>query len=194
MAILNRLNMLRAWDFADAAHLGQVRKYTHEPYITHPVAVATNFADNFSEDMFGNPDEFSAAVQAAFLHDTVEDTNTTIEGIEEKFGTLVAEYVWFLTKTPACVGNRELRKKLDRKRLQFAPEPVRLIKILDVMHNATSIAKYDLEFAVTFYIETAMLFDAIDANRLMLWARNTSPMSEQIYNEFLDFTKKLPVV
>jgi (p)ppGpp synthase/HD superfamily hydrolase len=193
MTILRRFNMLRAWEFAEAAHTGQVRKYTYEPYITHPVAVATNFADNFSEDICGGPEEFSAAVQAAFLHDTVEDTSTTIDDIAAKFGALVAEYVWFLTKTPACVGNRELRKKLDRKRLQFAPAPVRLIKILDVMHNATSIAKHDLEFSVTFYIETAALFDAIDANRLMLSARNTSPMSEQIYNQFLDFTKQLPV-
>ena len=69
-----------AYTFGAAAHKGQTRK-TGEPYITHPVAVAQELADMRLD---------SEAIMAAILHDTVEDTDATLEEITEQFGGEVA--------------------------------------------------------------------------------------------------------
>jgi (p)ppGpp synthase/HD superfamily hydrolase len=72
--------IVRAYEFGAAAHEGQTRK-TGEPYISHPVAVAQSLAEMYLD---------SEAIMAAILHDTVEDTDATLEQIEEKFGHEVA--------------------------------------------------------------------------------------------------------
>jgi GTP pyrophosphokinase len=78
-----------AYELAREAHKSQVRK-SGEPYIFHPIAVACIVAE---ELMLGaNP------VIAAFLHDVVEDTPTTIEEIQERFGEDVAFLVRVVTK------------------------------------------------------------------------------------------------
>lgn len=83
---MNRENTLaeRAAEFAKAAHAGQVRKGTETPYIVHPMAVM-EIVSGITED-----EEVRAA---AVLHDTVEDTETTQEDIENLFGRRVAELV-----------------------------------------------------------------------------------------------------
>ena len=72
--------VIGAYEFGAAAHEGQTRK-TGEPYISHPVAVAQSLAEMYLD---------SEAIMAAILHDTVEDTEATLEEIEEKFGREVA--------------------------------------------------------------------------------------------------------
>ena len=72
------LILYKAIRFANIAHHGQVRKYTLEPYINHPLAVAEiieNYAGTWGQTM----------LCAAVLHDTVEDTETTIDEIFEHF-------------------------------------------------------------------------------------------------------------
>ena len=66
--------------FATAAHaaVGQMRKYTNDPYIVHPIRVATTVAK------FGGTDEMIAA---AYLHDVVEDTGVSIVDILDMFGS-----------------------------------------------------------------------------------------------------------
>ena len=77
-----------AIEFATEAHGDQKRKYTGEPYITHPIAVMEIVREvPHTEEM----------LMAAVLHDTVEDTPVTIEDIKTKFGTKVAELVDGLT-------------------------------------------------------------------------------------------------
>jgi (p)ppGpp synthase/HD superfamily hydrolase len=149
-----------ALQFATTAHEGQVRKYTGEAYITHPIAVANNVAI-FYEQVFGI-DAPQELVMAAVLHDVVEDSDVTIEEIDEMFGGEVAEYVWWLTKPPAFVGNRHARKALDRARLALAPPEVRLVKLNDILHNMRSINQYDENFGPDFRRESGALFVAMD--------------------------------
>lgn len=155
--------------FARNAHGDQVRKYTGEPYVEHCFAVASMFRA-FLEVA---TKDFWDAFAAAILHDTVEDTDVTIEQIQQQFGDKVAEYVWYLTKPPAFVGNRAKRKELDRARLAAAPDIVKLIKICDIMHNATSIEEFDPKFWETFRLEVIIMFEQIGAedvwNRLVHW-------------------------
>ena len=97
------------------------------------------------------------------LHDVVEDCEVTIEEIEQLFGEEIAEYVWYLTKPPSFVGDREKRKRLDRARLQEAPALVRFVKVMDIWHNSLSIREHDPEFYKTFREESKLMLDAMNA-------------------------------
>src|SRR5262249_47136116 len=93
--------------FATAAHeaIGQVRKYTGEPYITHPEAVA-----GIVSCVRGHTYRM---IVAAWLHDTVEDTKVRIETIRDIFGDTIAYMVADLTNVPKEAGNRAKRHALD---------------------------------------------------------------------------------
>jgi len=70
--------------YAAEAHSGQTRKGHETPYVVHPVAVGREL------ERYGADD---ALVAAGFLHDTVEDTDTTLDDIEDAFGPEVADLV-----------------------------------------------------------------------------------------------------
>ena len=156
-----------AMDFAEEMHEGQVRKYTGEEYVNHPYAVYEllgEFFDKFPE--YFAEEEQHSALTAALLHDTVEDTAATIEDIEHRFGAQTAEYVWYMTKVPGFVGNRQKRKTMDAERLAQAPLIVKCIKFFDVYHNAQSIFEHDPEFTPTFVQETINLLAAMNITDL----------------------------
>lgn len=153
-----------ALTFATKAHSNQKRKYTGEDYITHPIAVADMIEEYFdcAELMpFSMPVSTTVAMSVALLHDVVEDTSYNHKDIREQFGDEVAKGVWFLTDVEKFVGNRSLRKKLDRDRLAKAPYWVRLIKKFDIQHNAESIKKHDPKFWGIFKRETDELLEAM---------------------------------
>jgi len=103
--------VLRARDFAYAAHnaIEHRRKYTGEPYTTHLQRVA---------QLVESVDGDESMIAAAYLHDTVEDTSTTIEDIRSAFGDDVAYLVSYLTDiSKPDDGNRKLRKKMDREHI-----------------------------------------------------------------------------
>jgi (p)ppGpp synthase/HD superfamily hydrolase len=127
----------KAYRYAAKAHYRQTRKYTRTPYIEHPVAVANLVAS------VGGSTEM---VQAALLHDVVEDTSFTLMGIQRNFGTVVAAYVDVLTDPPLEAGNRKTRKEIQRNRLSKGGYAVHTIKVADMIHNAKSIAEYDPNF------------------------------------------------
>ena len=151
----SRIEHARIW--AGMKHKGQCRKYTGEPYFEHPLAVAELVREQGLSE---------TAIVAAILHDTVEDTDATLEEVWELFGEEVAEYVWYLTKPPEFVGNRSVRKEHDRNRLSLAPEEVKFIKFFDIIHNAGSIKKHDMTFYNVWRHEMQLLFLAMDVHSL----------------------------
>jgi len=158
--------MYEALKFATKMHEGQVRKYTGEEYITHPVAVA-DIVEIYLDKKGYSEEDIMMAVQVALLHDTVEDTVATMEDIEDKFGDEVAKGVWFLTKTPNYVGNRKFRKELCEARLREAPEIIRILKTADMFHNSLSIEEHDPKFWNLFKEETVSLLIAMDTLEVM---------------------------
>jgi len=148
-------NQAKLW--ATKKHEGQIRKYTGEPYIEHPIAVSELVREHGLSE---------TAIIAAILHDTVEDTEATMEEVVKLFGEDVAEYVWYLTKPPEFVGDRAKRKEHDRNRLALAPEEVKFIKFYDILHNAGSIKKHDPDFYATWKYEMQLLFLAMDIHSL----------------------------
>jgi guanosine-3',5'-bis(diphosphate) 3'-pyrophosphohydrolase len=157
----------RARVFATAAHaaVGQVRKYTFEPYIVHPAEVAKIVRDAGGSE---------AMVAAAWLHDTVEDTGVTIETIRAEFGVEVAELVGWLTDVSRPEhGNRAHRKALDRAHSAAAPAEAQTVKLADLIANTRSIMAHDVAFAKTYLEEKRLLLAVMTKGdaRLMAEAR-----------------------
>ena len=120
------------------AHDGQRRKYTGEPYSTHPIAVSK---------IVETVDHTPEMVMAALLHDVVEDTDVTFREIREQFGTKVAELVHYCTNVSDKVdGNRAFRKKMDADHFALGPADSQTIKVADLIHNSLSIIPYDQKF------------------------------------------------
>lgn len=145
----------RARIFATAAHaaVGQLRKYTFEPYIVHPAEVAKTV-----EDIGGSPE----MVAAAWLHDTVEDTGVTNEIIRAEFGAEVAELVGWLTDVSRPDhGNRAARKAVDRAHTAAAPAEAQTIKLADLIANTRSIVAHDAEFAKVYLAEKRQLLEVM---------------------------------
>jgi (p)ppGpp synthase/HD superfamily hydrolase len=143
----------RAIEFATIAHEGQVRKYTGEPYITHPIAVAKIVA---------TVPHTTEMLVAAILHDTVEDTDVTLEDIEREFGKEVMTLVFWLTDvSQPSDGNRAQRKAVDRAHLAMAPAAAQTIKVCDLIHNTASIRQRDPDFWVVYRKEKLLLMDIL---------------------------------
>ncbi|MDQ3979279.1 MAG: HD domain-containing protein, partial [Actinomycetota bacterium] len=124
----------RAYEVAAEAHEGQVR-VSGDPYIQHPVAVATILAELGLDDV---------TVAAALLHDAVEDTRLSIDEIRQEFGEEVASMVDGVTKLDRLrFENREAAQAATmRKMLVAMANDIRvlLIKLADRLHNMRTIA------------------------------------------------------
>ena len=173
----NRL-VRTAFYFAEKAHDGQQRKYTGEPYIVHPLAVASlvTFA--------GGSDE---AVAAALLHDVVEDTDVTNAEIAEEFGMDVAGLVAEVTDVSKPEdGNRAVRKAIDRDHLKRASPSGMTIKLADMIDNSRSIAEGDPKFAKVYMAECADLLPHLSGGSRMLWTMAAKQIDRYFQTSFAD--------
>lgn len=118
----------RAYVVAERAHRGQRRK-SGDPYITHPVAVATILAD------LGMT---VPTLAAALLHDTVEDTSYTLDALRRDFGDEVAMLVDGVTKLDKVVYGDAAQAETVRKMVVAMARDIRVlvIKLADRLHNA----------------------------------------------------------
>ena len=119
----------KAYNFAKEAHDGQLR-YSGQPYIIHPVAVATILVDLCMDYQ---------SVVAALLHDTVEDTDVSLENVKNEYGEDVAKLVDGVTKlgkVPLSTKEEEQAENI-RKMLLAMSEDIRviIIKLADRLHN-----------------------------------------------------------
>jgi (p)ppGpp synthase/HD superfamily hydrolase len=140
---------------ANTAHtaVGQMRKYTHEPYIVHPREVA-EIVRAYGGD--------TIQIQAALLHDVVEDTSITVEFIADMFGKEVATMVdWLTDVSNPYDGNRDTRKAMDREHLSRAPRDAQFVKVADMISNSKSIGDHAAGFAKIYMKEKELLLEAM---------------------------------
>ncbi len=150
-----------AYRFSEKAHSGQKRR-SGEAYISHPVSVAC-IAARFHLD--------SQSIQAALLHDVVEDTQVTESDIELKFGKQVSILVTGLSKLDKVEFQdaNEAQAENFRKMLLAMTQDVRvmLIKLSDRLHNMQTIQSLDESKKIRIAQETVDIYAPI-ANRLGL--------------------------
>lgn len=147
--------IIQAAHLAKAAHWNQARKWTERPYITHPARVAMR--------VMLRSDCSTAMVCAAWLHDTLEDTEVTVERIENRIGGDVAKLVVELTNTSKAVkgATREQRKQMDRERLAEVSREARIIKLIDRIDNLCELPKAAGDFRRMYLEESMQLRQAL---------------------------------
>jgi len=158
------LTMLRAaFDFAEQAHRGQVR-ITGEPYISHPLAAGQILADLGIDPV---------AVAAAILHDVPEDTDNTLQDVEEKFGTEVAQLVDGVTKLSKFSTHTHEQQQAENIRKMFLAmaDDIRvvLIKLADRLHNMRTLYALPSEKQERIARQTLEIYAPL-AERLGIWS------------------------
>ena len=147
----------KAFKVADRCHTGQKRK-SGDPYITHPVAVTTILAELGAS---------GATLIAGLLHDTVEDTDYTLEQLTEDFGAEVAELVDGVTKLDKVTYGEHAQAETVRKMVIAMAKDIRVlvIKLADRLHNARTWRFVSPESAAKKAKETLEIFAPL-AHRL----------------------------
>jgi guanosine-3',5'-bis(diphosphate) 3'-pyrophosphohydrolase len=158
----DREMLVRAHEVAERAHKGQFR-LSGEPYIEHPLSVAGILADLRLD---------ADTLAAALLHDTVEDTDVTLEWLRAEFGDHVARLVNGVTK----LGKIHMRSREQvqaeniRKMLVAMAEDIRvvLIKLGDRLHNMRTVDALPPERRQRIARETLDIYAPL-AHRLGIW-------------------------
>lgn len=157
----------KAFNFANQAHKG-IKRRSGEPYIMHPIAVASIVCNEIGLG--------STSICAALLHDVVEDTDYTVEDIENIFGTKIAQIVDGLTKISGGIfGDRASAQAENFKKLLLTMSNdirVILIKIADRLHNMRTLGSMLPNKQYKIAGETLYIYAPL-ANRLGLYKIKT---------------------
>ena len=157
----------KAFNFANQAHKG-IKRRSGEPYIMHPIAVASIVCDEIGLG--------STSICAALLHDVVEDTDYTVEDIENIFGPKIAQIVDGLTKISGGIfGDRASAQAENFKNFLLTMSNdirVILIKIADRLHNMRTLGSMLPNKQYKIAGETLYIYAPL-ANRLGLYKIKT---------------------
>ena len=122
----------RAANYAAKAHETQIRKLSGNHFIEHPFEVL-ELVRGISDDI--------PTLQAAILHDTVEDTRVTFDDLRREFGDEAACIVWGVTKDET-ITNKAKQKQAYLHRLKYeAPDASVTVAIADKLHNLTDLVE-----------------------------------------------------
>lgn len=157
----------KAFNFANQAHKG-IRRRSGEPYIMHPLAVAQIVCNEIGLG--------STSICAALLHDVVEDTDYTIDDIENLFGSKIAQIVDGLTKISGGIfaDRASLQTENFKKLLLTMSDDIRviLIKMADRLHNMRTLDSLAPSKQYKIAGETLYIYAPL-ANRLGLYKIKT---------------------
>lgn len=175
------LNKITA--FTDNAHGGQMRKYTPERYIVHPVRVMQTCKE-YTESI--------PVLAAALLHDVLEDTPVNAAQMRDflmqvmnsddadKTLALVIEMTDVYVKDDYPSLNRKARKELEIKRIETTSPDAQTIKYADIIDNCSEITKHDPGFAPRFLKECMAILKVADKGNPELRQRALMLLKEKI--------------
>jgi GTP pyrophosphokinase len=158
--------ILRAFEVAYESHKG-IRRKSGEPYILHPIEVARIAGEEIGLGAKG--------VSAALLHDVVEDTDITVEDIQNMFGEKIASIVDGLTKLSEVMDQTKSKQAENfRKLLLSMVEDIRviLIKLADRLHNMRTLDSMDENKRLKIAAETIFFYAPV-AHRMGLYGIKT---------------------
>lgn len=154
-----------ALQYATKAHAGQTRS-GGDPYISHPVRVADHIRK------YKQSHNLDALISAAYLHDTIEDTDTTQEVLHDLFGGLVASLVQELTSDPAQIKKMGKAQYLAHKMAAMSSYAL-VIKLADRLDNVKDITTAKTpEWRIKYAKETNHILDYIEKTRALSGTHN----------------------
>lgn len=177
----------KAKETAIKAHEGQYRKGRDEqgnkiPYSQHPIDVAELLKKVKTSK------KMEELVSAAYLHDTIEDTNMTYENIKDEFGELVADLVQQLSSDPKEVKRLGKTDYLINKMLNMSSWGL-VIKLADRAANTSDMAKANPTFRKKYIKETNKILQALETNRELTLSQKR--LVKIIYNNMYRSIKEL---
>ena len=156
----NELITDKALEFARKKHKGQMRKNnTPVEYITHPINVA-----NLVKKYANNKENIDDLVSSAYLHDTLEDTNTTYKELICNFGNLISNLVKELTNNDVLKKEMGKTKYLSMKMTSMSDDAL-IIKLCDRLDNVSSLYDTNKAFIDKYLRETISILNYIIDNR-----------------------------
>lgn len=168
-------------EFADQAHGNQLRKYTPDRYIVHPIRVML-LCKEYTEDI--------SILAAALLHDVLEDTHVEENEMKEfliskmeldqAIATLkyVVELTDVYTKQDYPTLNRKERKAKEFQRLESISKEAQTIKYADIIDNSLEIVDHDPSFAPIFLSEYKNLLKTLNQGNIELYNRAVKTVNE----------------
>lgn len=137
--------IIKAYEYAQEMHSGQIRKFSNLSYFTHPKAVARLIEELTADETL---------IIAALLHDVVEDSDATVEDVKELFGQRVSSLVEELTSRRLKNGERKA-EYLKVKMVEMTPDAL-TVKLADRLHNVTYLEGDNVHttFIIKYYKET----------------------------------------
>lgn len=174
--------ILDALDFAAEKHQFQTRKNKAQtPYISHPIGVANNLIT------IGEVKD-SALIIAALLHDTVEDTQTTLNEISERFGKEVSGYVKEVSDDKSL--SKEQRKRLQVINASHKSSGAAQIKFADKLYNLTDLLNSSPEGWSRARIDQYFEWAESVANRLPASNPELKQAIDQVINQYWESQDK----
>ncbi len=170
-------------EFADKAHGNQMRKYSPDRYIVHPVRVMET-CSKYTNHL--------PILAAALLHDVLEDTDTTVDDLhhfleqllnsEETVETLslVVEMTDVFVKSEYPKWNRRKRKQRELERIVETSADAQTIKYADILDNSTEIAANDPDFALRYLSECLEILKSADTGNAALHRLAIDTVSREI--------------
>jgi (p)ppGpp synthase/HD superfamily hydrolase len=169
---------MRAIIFASKKHasINHKRKYSQEDYINHPRRVANMVRDAESATI--------EMLAASWLHDTVEDTDTTLGEIFELFGRDVADLVEMLTDVAKPEdGNRSVRVKINLDHTKQSSPEAQTIKLADLIDNSISIFDNDKSFSKVYANEKREMMSFLKQGDEVLFGRCSQILQDYFNNK-----------
>jgi len=176
---------IKALNDAYQWHSFQKIKYTNEPYICHPIAVCSLVKSIFTyEDLVCDSKSCLNMIQASLLHDVLEYTECPLSYLFNHYDSEVVQLVISVNNiSKPSDGSGVTREKIDREYFSNASQQAQTIKLADLIHNTSSIVKYDVEFAKIYLEESLLLLPYLCDGNVVLFQEAWNLLHSE-YNKY----------
>jgi len=172
----------RAKEVSIEQHKEQKRKFNNAPYFNHPKKVAEIIAKNKKSKFLPH------LISAAYLHDTIEDTNLSLKDIKSSFGELVASLVKELTNDNKAIKTIGKKRYLADKMSNMSSWAL-VIKLADRLDNVSDLEHVSYEFRKKYINETVFILKQIQEDRKL--TNTQKKLVDDIYKNLYKFLKPL---
>lgn len=161
-----QVDIVKALQFATKKHEGQVRKFDKTPYITHPIRVA-DVLKLYAPDN----DELPILIASAYLHDTLEDTDTSFKELKENFGLEVARIVMELSTAPFL--SDKVKTSYLCHHMKLMSSPALTVKLADRLDNVSDLANFQKSKMAEKIDQTAKMIASVQKTRRLNGVQQT---------------------